>query len=85
MRGSIACCAAKRRRTLVPVWCLSNTTGGLPGSSTVMLSADGGLTWPRQITVGDGEIGGSDFDESAAEVYPNGDVVMIIQAHHAHG
>jgi len=64
---------------LVPVWCLSNTTGGLPGSSTVMLSADGGLTWPRQITVGDGEIGGSDFDESAAEVYPNGDVVMIIR------
>lgn len=63
---------------LWPVWCYNNTTGGLPGSSTVLLSTDGGLTWPRQITVGDGA-SGNDYDESAAAVYPNGDIVLIIR------
>jgi len=63
---------------LWPVWCYNNTTGGLPASSTVMLSTDGGLTWPKQVTVGDGA-SGMDYDESAAVVYPNGDIVMIIR------
>jgi hypothetical protein len=63
---------------LWPVWCYNNTTGRLPGSSTVLLSTDGGLTWPRQITVGDGA-SGNDYDESAAAVYPNGDIVLIIR------
>jgi hypothetical protein len=43
-----------------------------------MLSTDGGLTWPKQVTVGDGA-SGMDYDESAAVVYPNGDIVMIIR------
>jgi hypothetical protein len=43
-----------------------------------MLSTDGGLTWPKQVTVGNGA-SGSDYDESAAVVYPHGDVVMIIR------
>jgi len=63
---------------LWPVWCSNNETGDLPGSSTVMLSADGGLTWPRQVIVGNGA-SGNDYDESAAIVYPNGDIVMIIR------
>jgi hypothetical protein len=63
---------------LWPVWCYNNTTGSLPASSTVMLSTDGGLTWPKQITVGDGA-SGNDYDESAAAVYPNGEIVLIIR------
>lgn len=64
---------------LWPVWCYNDPTGNLPGSSTVLLSTDGGATWPKQVMVGDGVIDGIDYDESAAVVYPNGDIVMIIR------
>jgi hypothetical protein len=63
---------------LWPVYCYNDTTGDLP-SSTVLLSMDGGATWPKQVVVGDGVIDGIDYDESAAVVYPNGDIVMIIR------
>lgn len=63
---------------LWPVWCYNNTSSGFPASSTVMLSMDGGFTWPKQVTVGSGA-SGRDYDESAAVVYPNGDIVMIIR------
>lgn len=66
---------------LWPLACLSDNdeTSGLPNSSTVLLSADGGVTWPTQVTVGDCAIDGRDYDESAAAVYPNGDIVMIMR------
>jgi hypothetical protein len=49
-----------------------------------MLSTDGGLTWPKQVIVGNGD-NGYDYDESAAVVYPNGDIVMIIRHTDADG
>jgi hypothetical protein len=64
---------------LWPVWCNNDPAGNLPGSSTVLLSTDGGATWPKQITVGNAITDGRDYDESAAVVYPNGDIVMIIR------
>ncbi len=64
---------------LWPVWCYSDATGALPGSSTVLLSSDGGKTWPKQVVVGNASTDGRDYDESAAVVYPNGDIVMIIR------
>jgi hypothetical protein len=62
---------------LWPVWCYNNKRKQA-SSSTVMLSTDGGLTWPTQVTVGNGD-NGYDYDESAAVVYPNGDIVMIMR------
>lgn len=64
---------------LWPVWCYSNTTGKLPGTSTVLLSSDGGKSWPTQVVVAGPDKYGIDFDESAAAVYPNGDVIMILR------
>lgn len=64
---------------LWPIWCYSNKTGSLPGSSMVLISADGGLTWPEQVVVGDASARDIDYDESAALMYPNSDVVMIIR------
>ena len=64
---------------LWPVWCYNDLAGNLPGSSTVLLSTDGGVTWPKQITVGNAITDGREYDESAAVVYPNGDIVMIIR------
>lgn len=64
---------------LWPVWCYSNTTGGLPGTSTVLLSNDGGTTWPTQVTVAGPSTAGRDYDESAAAVFSNGDIVMILR------
>ena len=66
---------------LWPLACLSDNdeSAGLPNSSTVLLSADGGLTWPTQITVGDSTADKRDYDESAAAVYPNGDIIMIMR------
>lgn len=64
---------------LWPVWCYSDITGGLPGSSTVLISKDGGATWPKQVIVGNAYANRTDYDESAAVVYPNGDIVVIIR------
>jgi hypothetical protein len=64
---------------LWPVWCYSNATGELPGTSTVLVSKDGGITWPKQIVVGSAMADGRDYDESAGVTYPNGDIVMIIR------
>ena len=64
---------------LWPVWCYNDPAGILPSSSTVLLSTDGGVTWPKQITVGNAITDGRQYDESAAVVYPNGDIVMIIR------
>jgi hypothetical protein len=64
---------------LWPVWCYNNTTGKLPGTSTVLVSKDGGVTWPEQIIVGNPVVDGRDYDEGAAVAYPNGDIVMIIR------
>ncbi len=63
---------------LWPVWCFTDATEAA-GSSTVLLSRDGGVTWPKQVTVGNAIADGRDYDESAAAAYPNGDVVMIIR------
>jgi hypothetical protein len=63
---------------LWPVWCYTDATEET-GSSTVLLSTDGGVTWPKQVTVGNAITDGRDYDESAAVVYPNGDIVMIIR------
>jgi hypothetical protein len=63
---------------LWPVWCFTDATQTV-GSSTVLLSKDGGLTWPKQVTVGNAITDRRDYDESAAAVYPNGDIVMIIR------
>lgn len=64
---------------LWPVWCFHSNKQHLPGISTVLISTDGGVTWPRQVTVAGGARDGRDFDESAAVVYPNGDVVMMMR------
>jgi hypothetical protein len=64
---------------LWPVWCYNDPAGDLPGSSTVLLSTDGGLTWPKQVVVGNSITDGRDYDESAAVIYPNGNIVMIIR------
>jgi BNR repeat-like domain len=61
-----------------PVWCFTDATE-TTGSSTVLLSRDNGVTWPKQVTVGNAITDGRDYDESAAVVYPNGDIVMIIR------
>jgi hypothetical protein len=63
---------------LWPVWCFTDATE-TTGSSTVLLSKDGGVTWPKQVTVANAITDGRDYDESAAVVYPNGDIVMIIR------
>jgi len=64
---------------LWPVWCYNDPAGNLPGSSTVLMSTDSGVTWPKQVTVANGVTDDRDYDESAAVVYPNGDIVMIIR------
>jgi hypothetical protein len=64
---------------LWPLSCNDNITGDYPNSSTILLSTDGGSTWPTQITVGNAAIDNRDYNESAAAVYPNGDIIMIIR------
>jgi hypothetical protein len=61
---------------LWPVWC-QHSIGYY--SSTVLISTDGGATWPTQVIVGNGLKDGRNYDESALAVYPNGDVVMILR------
>jgi hypothetical protein len=61
---------------LWPVWC-QHSVGYY--SSTVLISTDGGTTWPTQVIVGDGPRDGRNYDESALAVYPNGDVLMILR------
>jgi len=61
---------------LWPVWC-QHSTGYY--SSTVLISTDGGATWPTQVIVGNGPRDGRNYDESALAVYPNGDVIMILR------
>ena len=63
---------------LWPVWCYSNSTGTLPGTSMVLISSDDGITWSKQVIVGNGTHG-YDFDESAAVVFPNGEAITIIR------
>jgi hypothetical protein len=63
---------------LWPVWCYTDATQET-GSSTVLLSTDGGVTWQKQVTVGNAITDGRDYDESAAVVYPNGNIVMIMR------
>ncbi len=63
---------------LWPMWCYTDATQQIL-SSTVLLSADGGVTWQKQVTVGNAITDGRDYDESAAVVYPNGDIVMIMR------
>jgi hypothetical protein len=43
------------------------------------MSKDGGVTWPKQIIVGNPMVDGRDYDETAGVAYPNGDIVMIIR------
>ena len=64
---------------LWPVWCGSDTATNIPGSSTVLISTDSGETWPTQVTVANAATENKDYDESAAVVYPNGDVILIIR------
>src|SRR5215469_5484447 len=71
--------SAANGNLLWPVWCYNNKTRGLPGTSTVLVSADGGVTWPKQVVVGDSNADGRDYDESAGAAYQNGDIVMIIR------
>lgn len=70
---------AANKDLLWPVWCYDNTTGKLPGTSTVLVSKDEGVTWPKQIIVGNPTLDHRDYDEGAAVVYPNGDIIMIIR------
>lgn len=66
-------------RLLWPVWCYSNSSSSEYGSSTVLVSTDGGKTWNTQITVANGDKDGRDYDESAGVVYGDGEVVMIMR------
>lgn len=47
-------------------------------SSTVFRSTDGGTTWTQTI-VGNAQIDGRDYDESALAVMPTGDIVMMMR------
>jgi BNR repeat-like domain len=47
-------------------------------SSTVFRSTDSGTTWTQTI-VGNAQIDGRDYDESALAVMPSGDIVMIMR------
>ena len=64
---------------LWPVYCSNNPINGFPSSSTVLLSLNGGRTWSKQVLVGNGVNADLDYDESAAVVFPDGDIVMIIR------
>lgn len=64
---------------LWPVYCNNNATGNSPCSSLILLSMDGGVTWPKLVIVGNGVTDARDYDESAAVVYPNGDILMVMR------
>lgn len=71
--------SAGPNRLLWPVWCNSNKLNDQLGSSTVLVSVNGGKSWDKQVTVADGDADRRDYDESAGVFYPDGEIVMIIR------
>lgn len=61
---------------LLPTYCNLGSSAYL--SSTVLRSSDGGVSWV-QIIVGNGEVDGRDYDESAIAILPSGDLVMLLR------
>jgi hypothetical protein len=61
---------------LLPAFCGQSPSTNY--SSTVFRSTDWGTTW-KQTIVGNAQIDGRDYDESALAVVPSGDIVMMMR------